>query len=218
MKTNLFVSLAFLFVVLGCSNNPVNSSKEQSAQPIAALSSGCTQSTAMKTWEALPQATRDSKILAKANSEIGGHNTGQCWGWVSHVVLTASGQAVQIPAYYPNNMSMWQDAPCMPIQGRSTMVEYCVPADIIQMYWNVRWADGTYHPTQHTSFFLNGNVTVGGVKGFYMLDCNFVAAPANNPPKENYISTHFVSYSDFYAFTRPTSANQKLGYNVYHIQ
>jgi hypothetical protein len=134
MKTNLFLSMALSAAILGCNNNPVNSSKEQFVQPIAALSSGCAQSAAMKTWEALPQATKDSKILSLAASEIGKyntHNTGTCYGWVSYIVLTASGGAVQIPPYYPNNMSMWQDAPCMPIQGRSTMVEYCIPGDII---------------------------------------------------------------------------------------
>ncbi|HTX86623.1 MAG TPA: hypothetical protein VMC41_00970 [Candidatus Nanoarchaeia archaeon] len=219
MKKYFFLLLALSAVILGCSNNPVNSSKEQSIQPVAAVASGCTQSAAMKAWEALSQATRDQKILSLATWEMGGYNTynsGQCWGWVYHVVSVASGCAVFIPLYDPNNMSMWQSAPCMPIQGRCTMIENCIPMDIIQMYWNVRMAGGTYKVTQHTAFFLNGNVTSNGVKGFFMLDCNFVPAPSG--PKDNYIGIHFVSYSDFYSFTRPTTANPKLGYNVYHVQ
>jgi hypothetical protein len=225
MKINLFLFVALSVAILGCSNNPINISKEQSVQSVATLSSGCTQSAAMIAWEKLSQATKDSKILNLAASEVGKyntHNTGQCYGWVSYIVLTASSQAVQIPAYYSDNMSMWKDSPCMPVYGRSTMVENCVPGDIIQMYWNVRTARATattpakYEVTQHTAFFKSGNATQDGLKGFWMLDCNFV--PPATGSRNNYISTHFVAYSDFYAFTTPTSANPKLGYNVYHIQ
>jgi hypothetical protein len=217
----VFVAVFLSSIILSCSNNPVNSRNEQSVQSVATLPCNCTQSAAMKTWEALPQATKDQKILSLATWEIGGYNTwnqGQCWGWVYQVVSVASGCAVFIPLYDPNNMSVWQSTPCMPIQGRSTMIENCIPMDIIQMYWNVRMATTpvTYKVTQHTAFFLNGNVTVNGVNGFWMLDCNFVPAPFG--PKDNYIGIHFVSYSDFYSFTRPTAANPKLGYSVYHIQ
>jgi hypothetical protein len=137
-------------------------------------------------------------------------------------VLAVSGNAVQIPVYYSDNKSVWQPAPCMPIQVKSTTIENCIPGDIIQMYWNVRTAratattPATYEITQHTAFFLNGNITSGGVKGFTMLDCNFVPGPTPTT-KYNYISTHFVAYSDFYAFTTPT-AKYNFGYSVYHIQ
>jgi hypothetical protein len=223
MKANLFLSIALLSAILGCSNNPVSSSKEQSTQSVATISSGCTQSAAMKAWEALSQATKDYKITNLAYCECGGNNSGQCWGWVSHIVLAVSGNAVQIPVYYSNNMSVWQPAPCMPIQVKNTTIENCIPGDIIQMYWNVRTAKATattpakYEVTQHTAFFLNGNITSGGVNGFTMLDCNFVAGPTS-ATKYNYISTHFVAYSDFHAFTTPTATYPKLGYSVYHIQ
>jgi hypothetical protein len=76
----VFVAVFLLSALFGCSNNPVNSGKEQSVQPVATLSSGCTQSAAMKAWEALSQATKDYKITNLAFCECGGNNSGECWG------------------------------------------------------------------------------------------------------------------------------------------
>jgi hypothetical protein len=41
MKTNLFLAIVLSAAILGCSNNPVNSSKEQSS---AAVATTCTVS------------------------------------------------------------------------------------------------------------------------------------------------------------------------------
>jgi hypothetical protein len=219
MKTNLLVSLALSAVILGCGNSnfSVNSNTESSESlaknATVAIASGCTQSPALKTWEALPQATKDYKITNLAFCECGGSNSGQCYGFVRDVISMATNQGVVFPMYDKTNMKVLILDLCMPIYGRSTMVENCIPGDIIQMYWNCPKRGGGYELTQHTAIFLNGNVAVPnrpGVMGMAWVDCNYVGT--------NLIGTHIVAYSDFYSYTKPTTANPKLGYNVYHVQ
>jgi|GEM_PF-3639212 hypothetical protein len=206
MKKYFFLSLVLLAVIFGCSNNPINSSKEQSAQPTM-VASGCTQSAAMKAWEALTQTARDDKIINLANSQIGGTDAGQCKGWVQHVVKAASNQAIDIPATNPTDQRYWYTDPCMPVYGRSTMIENVGRADILQMYYNVRLKDGSFAVGPHTAFVLSKNAT-----SMTWLDCNFVGPGANR------IGTHTVTYADFKLFTTPTTKNPNLGWNVYHVQ
>jgi hypothetical protein len=206
MRKYLFLSLVLSVAIFGCSNNPINSSKEQSVQPVAAVASGCTQSAAMKVWEALTQTVRDDKIINLGNSEIGGTNSGQCKGWVTHIVKVASNQAIDIPSTCPDQR-YWYTNPCMPVYGRSTMIENVGRADILQMYYNVRHADGTFSVGPHTAIVLSKNSTE-----MVWIDCNFVGPGANR------VGTHAVTYADFKLFTTPTTVNPNLGWSVYHIQ
>jgi hypothetical protein len=208
MKKYLLIFLAVSSAILGCSSNPMNSSKEQSVQPVATLSSGCTQSAAMIAWEKLSQATKDSKILNLANSENGTVYTGpnQCKGWVTSEVLAASSGAINIPQTC-GDQRYWATDPCMPIYGRSTLITNVGPADILQMYWYVRYADGTFHLEPHTAIVVSKNST-----GMVWVDCNYVG------PGNNNIAIHPMSYADFNLFTTPTAAHSNLGWSVYHVQ
>jgi hypothetical protein len=227
MKTNLFFSIALLSAIWGCSNNPVNSSKEQPVQSLAAVATACTVTPIMQTWNSLTQTQKNAKILAVAQSMNGNNYSSiglQCKQWVqSYVVLPASGITIGAntcdyggnPNYYS-----WLSASCFNSQvvklysSSTGSLPIFFPGQIIQMWWTPKMANGSVGtPGPHTTIVVSDKIS-GSLDDskdtMTWIDCNYA-------PKYT-VSVHKISHAEFRTSATATTKYPQLGFSVYLIE
>lgn len=216
MRTNLFLSIALLATILGCSNNPVNSSKEQSSSVVAAT---CTITPTLQTWNTLSQTQKNAKILAVAQTMVGNNYSSinlQCKQWVqSYVVLPASGITIGVNSYTPNDPDnySWESTTCFNNQvvkiysNNSGFIPFLMPGMIIQMWWT---ASGV--PGPHTTILISDKMYgLGDTKDtMTWIDCNYHPACT--------VSIHKITYASFKSMVTATTKYPQLGYSLYQIQ
>ncbi len=227
MKKYLCFALVLSAAILGCSNNPVNSSKEQLVQPLAAVATTCTITPTLQAWNLLSQPQKNAKLLAFAQAMNGNNYSNyippvECKPWVqSYVVLPVSGITIGAntcdhggtPNYYS-----WLSADCFNSQvvklySNASSLPWVAPGQIFQLWWTPRLANGSLGPQgPHTAIVVsNTSGYTDDTKNCMMwIDCNF-------SPKYT-VSVHKVTYADFKLFTTATVNNPLLGFSVYQIQ
>jgi len=224
MKTNLALSIALLVVVLGCSNNPVNSSKEQPPQSMAAATTTCTVTPTLQAWNALTQTQKNAKILTVAQTMVGNNYSQyippvECKPWVqSYVVLPASGLMIGTNTSGNPNYFSWNSATCfngqiVKMYSNSGSLPWINPGMIIQMWWTPRKSDGTLAaPGPHTAI-VTANVfgyTDDTKNCMTWIDCNY---------RNDYtVRVHSISYADFKLFTTASASYPALGFSAYQIE
>ncbi len=221
MKKYLCLVLVLSAAILGCSNNPVNSSKEQSVQPLASVATTCTITPTLQVWNALSQTQKNAKILTVAQTMVGNNYSSinlQCKQWVqSYVVLPASG--ITIGANTCSNggnpdYHSWLSADCFNNQvvkkysWNSGTMPYMLPGNILQIWWT----NAAGVPGPHTAILVSDIMYgFGDVKDtMTWIDCNY--------NYDNTVRVHKITYAAFKSHATATQALPQLGFSVYQIQ
>mgnify|MGYP001591753260 CR=1 FL=1 len=135
-------------------------------------------------WHNLSQSQRNSAILTRALQDNNTYVGLNCKNWARKVVQDASSGHVIIPATAPDvNGWYWASDSYGHSVGRSGMIEYAQPGEIVQMNWGVG--------NPHTAIVYSINSS-----GVYFIESNWQDKAGEGP---NHVDIRFVSFSNFYS-------------------
>jgi len=121
----LFFILISIFLFYGCQKD--NETFKQASVSVAEPRSKVASVVA---WHNLTQAQRNQAILTRAYQNNGQYVNMNCKQWASRVVLDASASCVTLPLTNINDW-YWEASPN--VSGRSGLLQYAVPGEIVQM-------------------------------------------------------------------------------------
>ncbi len=137
-------------------------------------------------WHTWSQATRNQAIVDETFEDNDEYVGLSCKEWVRDVVLRASSRVVTIPPT-ASNLYTWKRS--SDVVGRSGLIEYAQPGEIVQMYLN--------SAIEHTAIVLAVSTT-----GVTFIESNWNS--------DKVVHTRFVSFSKF--------RKQVKNYSIYYVK
>ena len=160
------------------------------ASVIACLVIVATATATVIGWHGLSQSQRNSRIINRADNDIGDYTGQSCKEWVRDVVEDASDGLVTIPSTRSNNYQWYSHpyvAPCL----HPFPINWVQPGQIIQM----RWTNNNGTTTPHTAIVLSKTSS-----SMTWLDCNWQGDEVvrTHSMTFNYFNNHVGSYYTVY--------------------